>query len=679
VVADFMAGGPGDTDAYLFDYQHGAIPALGTEHGQGDEGRPTEKRAQGEERGLASEEHPDGERGWRDERLADFAQHRYGDTARPNAWHVMILNDLTGADDRCPGATDNEALGLLGRWKAVESWATARKLGVVREMIRRRAIPEKGMATADLPWEWERDLEHEVAAQLRMSLVAARKLLHFAWSLEARLPGVGNALDEDRLDPGEARMIVTETDPLPGDKAARAEELILAGLDECKTWSDLLRLAQRAVCTVDPDGATRRREEAERESSRVKFWRESSGACALAGHALPTDEALAAWGHVEARAQHYRRQGIREYIDLLRVMAYLDLLNGVHAEDRITQWAAEAVAKAATDAAEAGAAAPRAGSGPRGTDSPNGDAPGDDSRRGGTPGTANASTHGKDDSHADNAGDCTPGSGSSSSASHGEACADPEGRPHAGSGPAARPGLPAKVNLTIPLGTAAGWQDRPGEAWGLGALDPALARDLLAAAAWSPHSEFCVTVVDRDGYAAGHGCCKPARPGKPGKRVGKAAGTAPPGPAPPQDPATFKRRHGPGPPGGLGSWTLTLPGAGTTLTVDLKPIPTHECDHAYESAGHDPGDWLRHVVQVRDGKCSFPSCGRHARESDFEHATPHEDGGKTCACNCHACSRTCHQVKQRPGWSVTSPKPGWHQWETPSGRTYVQGPWQYPT
>jgi hypothetical protein len=234
------------------------------------------------------------------------------------------------------------------------------------------------MATAGLPWEWEPDLQHEVAAQLRVSLVAAGKLLHLAWSLEARLPHVGDALADGRLDPGQAKMIVTETDALPDDKATAAEELILAGLDDCHTWADLLRLVQQTVVAVDPDGARRRREQAERETARVRRWRESSGASALAGHALPTD------------------------------------------------------------------------------------------------------------------------------------------------------------------------------------------------------------------------------------------------------------------------------------------------------------DWLRHVIQVRDGKCSFPACGRHARESDFEHATPHEDGGKTCACNCHACSRTCHQVKQRPGWSVTSPTPGWHQWTTPAGRTHTQGPWKYP-
>jgi len=30
------------------------------------------------------------------------------------------------------------------------------------------------------------------------------------------------------------------------------------------------------------------------------------------------------------------------------------------------------------------------------------------------------------------------------------------------------------------------------------------------------------------------------------------------------------------------------------------------------------------------------------------------------------------------GWQVTQPEPGWHQWETPAGRVYTQGPKRYP-
>jgi len=58
-------------------------------------------------------------------------------------------------------------------------------------------------------------------------------------------------------------------------------------------------------------------------------------------------------------------------------------------------------------------------------------------------------------------------------------------------------------------------------------------------------------------------------------------------------------------------------------------------------------------------------------------AVPRRDPGLPCACNAGARSRGCHQVKQSPGWNVTQPRPGWHEWITPSGRTYVQGPMRY--
>jgi hypothetical protein len=112
--------------------------------------------------------------------------------------------------------------------------------------------------------------------------------------------------------------------------------------------------------------------------------------------------------------------------------------------------------------------------------------------------------------------------------------------------------------------------------------------------------------------------------------------------------------------------------------VRLDPVPTYTCDHRYETRAYQPGDKLRHLVQVRDGTCTFPPCSRHARESDFEHAQPYDQGGKTCTCNAGARSRACHRVKQTPGWSVTQPQPGWHQWTTPAGRVYIQEPWRYP-
>ena len=125
-----------------------------------------------------------------------------------------------------------------------------------------------------------------------------------------------------------------------------------------------------------------------------------------------------------------------------------------------------------------------------------------------------------------------------------------------------------------------------------------------------------------------------------------------------------------------GPWGLTLPG-GQELTVRFDVVPTHACDHRHQVDRYQPSDRLRRLVQIRDHECTFPPCSRPAHESDFEHAIPYDQGGRTDACNAGARSRRCHQVKQMPGWNVTQPKPGWHVWTTPAGRTYVQEPWRY--
>jgi hypothetical protein len=292
---------------------------------------------------------------------------------------------------------------------------------------------------------------------------------------------------------------------------------------------------------------------------------------------------------------------------------------------------------------------------------------------------------------------------------------------------------PRPTELVIPLLTLLGLAERPGEGHGLGPLDPALCRDLAFSAANSPLSEWCVTITDHNGFAIGHGCgrlgpgdkatwtswlSQPARHGArlatglaalpsrvnltiPATALTALAAAAlaargsptgrngpPPGSRTPAGWAFAPRDGTPAPRdapaadgmpvlAGAGTWTLTLPG-GRRLTVELEPVPTYECDHAHESQGYQPNDKLRHLVQVRDGTCTFPPCSRAARESDFEHALPYHKGGRTCACNAGARSRKCHRTKQAPGWEVSQPRPGWHQWKTPSGRIYTQEPKRYP-
>ncbi len=514
-----------------------------------------------------------------------------------------------------------------------------------------------------------------------------------ASELQARLPGIGALLADGTLSLSKARILAEEFQYLSDDDAARAEALVadqLAG----KTPMQVARLAARAAASVDPDLARRRRENAQKEDARVRLWREQSGAASLGGFNLPTDEALAAYANVNARTGEYKssRAFPDARMDQLRVLAYLDLLNGIPAAERIARAQATSEAEAARPATagptrnaagEAGepASCPcRGGDGrcvPTDDEEPGGEEPG-----GEEPG-------GEDDDGEDDStpGEGTPGDGGPRDSGPGNA---PGGAP---SPP--QTSLPPRVNLVIPLATLLGIACRPGEGHGLGPLDPALCLDLADTAANSPRSEWCVTVTDSAGIAIGHGCARfnprgrktsPAAPGAPRAalparvnltiqltdllQLANCGGRDGPGPW------ALGPLDDPGPPDGFGTWLLTLPGR--DFTVALEPVPTYDCDHRNESRCYEPTDRLRHLVQIRDGDCTFPPCTRHARESDFEHAQPFHKGGRTCACNAGARSRRCHRVKQSPGWRLTQPRPGWHQWETPSGRVYTQGPMRYP-
>ena len=108
--------------------------------------------------------------------------------------------------------------------------------------------------------------------------------------------------------------------------------------------------------TVDPDGAARRREHAEREEARVRFWRDNGGACALAAFGLPTDAALAANDAINDRAAAYKAAKIRPgaRMDQLRVLAFLDLLNGITLQARIARDRAAQAAQASDVSGGAG-------------------------------------------------------------------------------------------------------------------------------------------------------------------------------------------------------------------------------------------------------------------------------------------------------------------------------------
>ncbi len=201
----------------------------------------------------------------------------------------------------------------------------------------------------------------------------------------------------------------------------------------------------------------------------------------------------------------------------------------------------------------------------------------------------------------------------------------------------------------MPLGTALGRSEVPGDVAGFGLVDAESARDLLTAAARHPDTRWCLTVLRPDGTAAAHGCASGRHRWPPG--------TAPPGTGPP----------GTGPPDLLRS-----------LNITLNPVIRGPCDHSQAEHGYRPSRKLQHLVNARNSRCSAPGCGRPAARCDLDHSIAWDKGGLTCSCNLAPLCRHHHRLKQAEGWWLEQPEPGVLVWRTPAGLTYTTTPAAYP-
>jgi hypothetical protein len=520
--------------------------------------------------------------------------------------------------------------------------------------------PEQGAAR--MPEGWDEFAVKELAWALAESLGATEKLMAIADHLEARLPGTKAALRDGQISLAKATIIATATQFLDAKESAAAESMVLGRAGRL-TPPGLRAAIARAVMEVAPKKALKRREEAAAKLTRVERWAEDTGNAALAGRELPSAQVLAADQRITAWARQLRAAGLDGDMDVLRARAYMDLLLGM--DSRLTVGAAGR-SGAGRDGQDRPGDRANGGSGSSGPDG----GPADAGHRPGGPADAGDWADGPAD-----VGDW-PGGLSDSP----------------GPGPGAAllpPGFCGQINLTVPLVTALGLADRPGQAGTLGPVDPWLARDLVRSAARNPRTTWCVTVTDEHGHAIGHGCARPeprTRTTRPAARGAPhpPGGHDPPGPPGPAGDAgsprfSFTAAGQHGPPGGYGTWRLATGTPGQPdLIIAVHPVATEDCDHRFQAAGHDPGVMLRHLTQIRHATCTAPGCRRPAATCDFEHNTPYEAGGRTCMCNCSPKCRGDHRLKQDPRWKVEQPTPATFRWTTPTGRVYTTEATRYP-
>jgi uncharacterized protein DUF222 len=345
--------------------------------------------------------------------------------------------------------TTTSSSGALRAWRRLESWCSANTLAAIAELARRRPAERAAPAPPEsFPDRLSEFVGDEIAAALTLTARTADAYLELALDLATRLPRTARALHEGVIDYPRARLIADLTRVL-SDEDARVVETQMLPTAGQQTTGQLRAALARAVLAVDPEAATRRREQAQRDP-RVSRWREDAGTAALAGFGLPPAEVLEADQRLTDRALALRDAGLPGSLGELRARAYLDTLLG---QDSSSGWDSN------TGSPYDPASDPRPGE-PSGAGHPDG-----------------------------RAGPATPP------------------RPAVPMPPArGQHRLAARVNLTVPLLTQLGLAGEPGSVAGFGAVDPALARELTTLAAADPASRFCVTVTGETGQAIGHGC-----------------------------------------------------------------------------------------------------------------------------------------------------------------------------
>jgi hypothetical protein len=238
--------------------------------------------------------------------------------------------DLAAWLARCPAEEleDGALPGVAAAWRRIGAWAQASELAVVAQMASRSAAreTENGTGKDGRPTKITPDACGQVSLALTMSQAAAQSWTDLAVTLRWRLPGTGAALNEGTIDLPRARAIAEATAPLDDDKAKAVEDKVLPRAAE-QTTGQLRAALRRAVITADPEGAERRREEAE-QRAKVTLYPDPDGTAALTAQNLPGIRAAAAMARITALARGLKASGATGGIDLLRSKVFLGLLLG---------------------------------------------------------------------------------------------------------------------------------------------------------------------------------------------------------------------------------------------------------------------------------------------------------------------------------------------------------------
>ena len=225
-------------------------------------------------------------------------------------------------------SADRDLAGIASAFRRLASWAQAGELAAVAELAARCAAanPRVGVDSDGQPRQLLPDAAAQVALEETMTQQGAMAWASLAVRLRWQLRHTGAALADGAIDLTRAKIIAEATAVLSDQAAQQVEDQVLAAADG-QTYGQLRTSVHRAVIAADPDGAERRRQEAERHA-KLSLYPDVDGTATLLGSSLPGVHAAAAMARISAMARALKASGASGGLDLLRASIYLGLLLG---------------------------------------------------------------------------------------------------------------------------------------------------------------------------------------------------------------------------------------------------------------------------------------------------------------------------------------------------------------
>ena len=118
---------------------------------------------------------------------------------------------------------------------------------------------------------------------------------------------------------------------------------------------------------------------------------------------------------------------------------------------------------------------------------------------------------------------------------------------------------------------------------------------------------------------------------------------------------------------------------GSTRATIVPVLHLADLPAAHETAvdEHDPPEWMREIVILRDRHCVFPWCQRTARSCDLDHIEPYvpvDEGGppgQTAASKLAPLCRRHHNAKTSRRWRYQRNPDGTYTWHSPHRLAYL--------